>query len=52
MEVPGLEAESEMQLSAYATAITLDQSPVGNYAAACSNTDPHPHRHYVGFLTC
>ena len=49
-EVPRLGLESDLQLPVYATAIAmLDLSWICNWCPACSN--PHPHGHYVGFLT-
>ena len=64
MEVPGLRAELQWQMLAYTAATaTPDLSHICNLHCSCSNArslptkrgqelNPHPQRHYVGFLTC
>ena len=61
MEVPRLGVQSELQLQAYGTATaTLNLSHIHAHTAVCSKAgsltwgqglNPHPHGHYVGFLT-
>ena len=62
MEVPRLGVESELQLQAY-TSATWDLSHISNPCDSLwwcwdpwptelgQRSNPHPHRHYVGFLT-
>ena len=65
MEAPGLGVESKLQLPAYATlaaksdpsricglCCSLRQRQILNPLSKARESNPHPHGHYVGFLTC